>query len=597
MKFSRVIGKIDDKLVFQAEEKLSQVFLELGTRYNNEHVGTGMGGDPLIFGLMYPVEHVCTMNIPTAATDGKRYYWNPKFVLKQSRIGLRIICGHEAWHAIYMHPQRRGSRLPKLWNIAVDYIVNGTVMDDFKARKMDPKEMFTKHLGKYMTLEQYASLLKDPFKSVEGFEEVKPTPEDPNAPVVELPAPNEDRELTPEEIKELEKREKVAKFFYADPDLEEEMKRPEKIYDYLYSLLPKCPKCGRVGIYKLPKKDKDKKKGKGAKSKDQDQNQDAGGDKEENQNGQGQDQGDHGDQHDHGDGQPCNCPNHNNQGDGQGQGQGNQPGDGQGQGDQPGDGQGDCCDPNGGSCNPNGGGCDECGGGIDIFGLGGTVDDHMDTEESEEKLAKRVSDAMEAAKKMAGHVPAALEDELGKLTAPKVTWQDIIRTRLLKARAGNGRNDWTRFKTRPMFTGLLVPKRKNYYAHFGCLLDTSGSMSRDDMAFGLSQLTALDERSEGTIVPADAEIYWDKATKIKSAKAEEISKVKIYGRGGTKYAEFFDEYEKKIGTCDFLIVVTDGFLLDSDVAEMRHPGVDVIWLITSGSAFTPPFGRAFDLRA
>jgi len=173
MKFSRVIGKVDPKLVQQAEDKLSQVFLELGTRYNNEHVGTGMGGDPLIFGLMYPVEHVCTLNMPTAATDGKRYYWNPKFVLKQSRIGLRIICGHEAWHAIYMHPQRRGSRLPKLWNIAVDYIVNGTVMDDFRARKMDPKDMFTKHLGKYMTLAQYAELIKNPFAPIKGFEDLR----------------------------------------------------------------------------------------------------------------------------------------------------------------------------------------------------------------------------------------------------------------------------------------------------------------------------------------------------------------------------------------------------------------------------------------
>jgi len=229
--------------------------------------------------------------------------------------------------------------------------------------------------------------------------------------------------------------------------------------------------------------------------------------------------------------------------------------------------------------------------------MGGTVDDHMDTSESEEKLAKRVSDAMEAAKKMAGYIPAALEDELGKLTAPKITWQDIIRTRLLKARAGNGRNDWTRFRSRPMFTGLLVPKRKSYYAHFGCLLDTSGSMSKDDMAFGLSQLAALDERSEGTIVPADATIYWNQATKIKKAVPEEISKTKIVGRGGTKYAEFFDNYEKEIGVCDFLIVITDGFLLDTDIAEMKHPGIDVIWLITSGSAFKPPFGRAFDLRS
>jgi predicted metal-dependent peptidase len=531
MKFSRVIGKIDDKLVFKAEEKLSQVFLELGTRYNNEHVGTGMGGDPLIFGLMYPIDHICTQNIPTAATDGKRYYWNPKFILKTSRKGLRIICSHEAWHAIYMHPQRRGSRIPKLWNIAVDYIVNGTCMEDLKARKLDPHDVFTREVGRYIPLDKYAELLKDPFHPPKGFEDLN-FGADQN-PHVALPKANEDRDLTPQEQKELERREKAVKFYYADPNLDEEMKRPEKIYDYLYSLLPKCPKCGRVGVYQKPQQGKDKGQG-------------SGNGKDKNNSGK-------------------------EQGQGQGQGQGQCPSCGNGK-------------------------CPECGGGYDIFGFGATLDDHMDTEESEEKLAKRISDAMEAAKKMAGVVPGALEDELGKLTAPKVTWQDIIRTRLVKARAGNGRNDWTRFRSRPMFAGLLVPKRRNYFAHFGCLLDTSGSMSKDDMAFGLSQLCSLDERSEGTIVPADAEIYWDKATKIKKANAEEIAKVKIYGRGGTKYAEFFTDYEKNIGYCDFLIVITDGFLLDSDVASMQHPGKDVIWLVTSGTSFTAPFGRVFDLR-
>lgn len=557
MKFSKVIGKIDPKLVSQAEDKLGSVFIELGTRYTNEHVGTGMGGDPLIFSLMYPVEHICTMNIPTAATDGKRFYWNPKFVLKQSRKGLRIVCGHEAWHAIYMHPSRRGSRIPKLWNIAVDYIVNGTVMEDFQTRGLDPHNEFTKNLGRYMPLKTYCELLKNPYAKIPGFEDINPTGEDPNAPVVDLPGPYEDRELTPQEKKELEKREKGVKFYYADPALEDEMKRPEKIYDLLYSLLPKCPKCGRVGMYKKPGQKNGQQKQPGQGQPQQGQGQPQPGSGQPDQKGSPS--------HDHGDGQPCNCPNQ-----GQGQGQGNSS---QGQG-----------------------GCDECGGGVDIFELGGTVDDHIDSEESEEKLAKRISDAMEAARKMAGHVPAALEEELGKLTAPKVTWQDIIRTRLLRARAGNGRNDWTRFRTRPMFSGLLVPKRKNYFAHFGCLLDTSGSMSKDDMAFGLSQLQALDERSEGTIVPADATIYWDDATKIKNASSEELMKVKVVGRGGTKYAEFFDEYEKNIGKCDFLVVITDGYLLDTDVAEMKHPGIDVIWLITSGSAFNPPFGRSFDLH-
>lgn len=564
MKFSRIIGKVDPKLVHQAEEKLSKVFLELGTRYDNEHIGTGMGGDPLIFGLMYPVDHVCTLNMPTAATDGKRFYWNPKFVCKLSLIGLRIVCSHEAWHALYMHPQRRGSRNPKLWNIAVDYIVNGTVMDDFRARKMDPKDNFTKHLGKYMTLPQYAEMLKNPF--AKQYDDMRAG--DQTDPSVELPSPSEDRELTPKEIKELEKREKASKVYFADPDIEPEMRRPEKIYDYLLSLLPKCPDCGRIGMYQKPSSGKDKGKGQGQKPDKGEEDKE-----KEKKDAKGQDK------HDHGDGAPCDCPDHDKGQDGQEQG------DGQGDGDQDGQGQG-----KGKGC------CGSCGGGMDIFGFGSTLDDHMDTEEDEEKLAKRVADAMDTAKRMAGHVPAALEDELGKLIAPKVTWQDIIRARILKARAGNGRNDWTKFRTRPIFAGLLIPKRKSFFANFACLLDTSGSMSRDDMAFGLSQLAALDEKSEGTIIPADAKIYWDKATKIKKANAEEISKVKIYGRGGTKFAEFFSEYEKNVGKCDFLIVITDGFLLDSDFAEMKNPGIDVIWLITSGAVFKPPFGRAFDLR-
>jgi len=549
MNFSKVIGKIDKELVKQAENFLTQIFVELGTKYDNTHIGSKLGGDAMVFSLMYPIEHICTLNIPTAATDGKRFYWNPKFVLKQSKIGLRIICAHEAWHAVYMHPARRGSRLPRLWNIAVDYIVNGTAMDDLKNRKLNAAEVFEKNLGKYMPLEKYAEMLKNPFAKIKGFEDLDPSVD--SSPTGKLPKVDDDRELTDEEIKELEKREKGPKFYFADPDLPEDMKNPNKIYDYLFNLLPKCPKCGSVGVYSLPQNGKGKKgsnPSKGKKKKDK------------------------------------------------GSGDGNQPGDSSqpGDSDQGNQGGGQSCDSNGQSCC---GPCDQCGGGFDIFGLGGTVDEHMDTEESQEKLSKRIYDAMETTRKMAGHVPAALEDELGKLTAPKIKWTDVIRSKMTKVRNGNDRNDWTKFKTRPMFSGMMVPKRRSYAVNFGCLLDTSGSMSKDDMAYGLSQLASLDERSEGTIVPNDCNVYWDQATKIKKCKLEELQKVKVVGRGGTAFAQFFDEYEANIGKCDFLIVLTDGYLCDTDIAEMKNPGIPVYWVITSNNdSFTAPFGRVMPLR-
>jgi len=546
MKFSRVIGKIDPAIVAKAERSLHAVTLELGLRYNNDFIGNNIGGDPLIFSLIYPIEHVATPNIKTAATDGKRYYWNPKFINRLSPIGLRIVCCHEALHAIYMHPQRRGSRMPKLWNIAVDFIVNGLIMEDFKARKLDPNLYFTKYLGKYMTLEQYAQMLKNPFAPIKGFEEIDSIAE--KGPPVNLPKPNSEEPLTPEQEEEIEKHLDKISFFYADPNIPEEMKRPEKIYDYLYSMLPKCPACGKVGRYKLPKnkkknkdknKDKDKNKGKGS-----------GGDQPSEEKSD-QSSGDDG-----------KCDHSS--------------------------GSGDKCDHKG---------CDECGDGMDIFDFGGTLDDHIDTEETEEALGKRMSDAVEAAKRMAGYVPGSLEDELGKLTAAKITWQDIIRSRVLKARAGNGRNDWTRFRSRPMFCGLMVPKRKNYTANFICLLDTSGSMSKEDMAFGISQLQSLDERSEGVVVSADAEIYWADAIKIKNCKAEELSKIKPKGRGGTIWANFFDEYEKYFGKSDFLIIISDMYLMDTDIANMKDPGIDVFWLCTSDNdKFKPPFGKLLNLK-
>lgn len=556
MKFSKVIGDFDKKVIADAEKALSAVMLEIGIKSDNVNVGSSLGGDPLLFTLMYPMEHIATKNIPTAGTDGKRYYWNPEFVLKLNRVGLRIVCGHEAWHAIYMHPQRRGSRNPKLWNIAVDYIVNGVVMDDLKARNKDASKLFKENLGNFVTLDVYAKYLQDPYnmppemKALQEEEGPDPYGEDSGFSLTE----EEEKNLTDEEKKELKDllKKKSKPFFFADPNLDKDMKKPEKIYDYLYSMLPKCPECGKVGVY-VPKKEENEDNESGQQEKQQSKsNQKDDGEQQGGQdNKENSDSGDQGDNHQHGNGnQQCDHDH----------------------------------------------GCGTCGHGHDIFGMGETLDEHMDSEESQEKMAKRLADAIHSAKRMAGTVPAGLEEELGKLMAPKIRWQDIIRSTMTQKRDGNSRNDWTRFKSRPLFAGLVTPKRVNNVTSFAALLDTSGSMSVEDMTFGVSQLQVIDERSEGWVVPADSDIYWDKATKLRKVDSEELSKIKVVGRGGTMYHSFFSEYEKKLGKCDFLVLITDGYLMDTDIAEMRDPGIPVYWIITSTCDFKPPFGRTFYLR-
>ena len=61
---------------------------------------------------------------PTAATDGRRFYYNTKFINMLKPKEVEFLFGHEVLHCVYDHFGRRGDRDPQLFNIANDYCVN-----------------------------------------------------------------------------------------------------------------------------------------------------------------------------------------------------------------------------------------------------------------------------------------------------------------------------------------------------------------------------------------------------------------------------------------------------------------------------------------
>jgi len=67
---------------------------------------------------------------PTAATDGRTFYYNTEFVNKLSIKKLEFLFAHEICHAVFDHFGRLGSRIPKLANIAQDYAVNQILVDE-----------------------------------------------------------------------------------------------------------------------------------------------------------------------------------------------------------------------------------------------------------------------------------------------------------------------------------------------------------------------------------------------------------------------------------------------------------------------------------
>lgn len=507
MKFQRIIGKHEPSEVEKAEAKISLIMLELASNPLMRLMSTKMGGDPLLFALLWPHQHIATHAIPTAATDGRVFYWNVAFINSLSLIGLRLVMCHEAIHAIYQHGNRRGARHPKLWNICVDFIANGFVMADLKYRGFDPHSYFTKHLGIYITLAETIELYTDPLKFAikKGWR------------VEDLPKADLNKSsyavIDPEkEVEPIEKKEKIT-FFYADPTLTDNDLRPEKIYEQLIKVIPRCPECGRLGVYYLPDQhssdDKNAGKGDGKDSK---------------------------------------------------------------------------------------GGCKSCAQGVDVFDLGGEVDEHIEVVESEEKMAQNLANAINTAKAMAGNIPKGVETELGLLTEPKVKWQDVVLNQMHRARQGNSRNDYTRFKSRQLFASLLVPKKKGNAAKFVCLFDTSASMQKEEKAFVLSQLRGLDQRAEGVIIPFDAQPYVADAVAINRMRVEDLLKVKATGGGGTCVSAAFEAIKEKFQG-DFIIVLTDALLAKGDIEKLKgmKPKVPVFWVVINSTYFEAPWGKVYNL--
>ena len=68
--------------------------------------------------------------IPTAATDGRHFFYNTKFINSLNAKETEFLFGHEVLHNVFEHMMLRiGDRDPELWNIACDYAVNQILVD------------------------------------------------------------------------------------------------------------------------------------------------------------------------------------------------------------------------------------------------------------------------------------------------------------------------------------------------------------------------------------------------------------------------------------------------------------------------------------
>lgn len=89
---------------------------------------------PFIGTIALNMPMMLSMDVPTAATNGKYVKYNPNFIADLSDEQLKFLVAHECMHPMLEHNFRRNGRNPKKWNRAADYVIN-QLLDDEKIGK------------------------------------------------------------------------------------------------------------------------------------------------------------------------------------------------------------------------------------------------------------------------------------------------------------------------------------------------------------------------------------------------------------------------------------------------------------------------------
>ena len=117
-KFANLIGPTDPKVDRAVREKL--ITARVGLLLKASFFGNLATRLKLV-----NADEWCT----TAATDGRHFYYNSRFIEMLRPKEIEFLFGHEVLHCVYDHFGRRGDRDPQLFNIANDFAVNADLIE------------------------------------------------------------------------------------------------------------------------------------------------------------------------------------------------------------------------------------------------------------------------------------------------------------------------------------------------------------------------------------------------------------------------------------------------------------------------------------
>ncbi len=210
----------------------------------------------------------------------------------------------------------------------------------------------------------------------------------------------------------------------------------------------------------------------------------------------------------------------------------------------------------------------------------------MDPDQLDEQWQGRLAAAAQAARQ-AGKLSASMLRLVDRLLAPKLPWRALLARYMMNV----ARDDYSFQRTSRREGEAMMPRLYSQGVRVAVALDTSGSVTDDEMREFLSEIDALKAqvRAEVTLHACDNKLAEGGPWRFAMWQTVELPD-SISGGGGTDFRPVFDWLDAGQISPDLLLYFTD--------AEGRFPELEpaftVVWLVKGKAPV--PFGVRIQLN-
>jgi len=209
-----------------------------------------------------------------------------------------------------------------------------------------------------------------------------------------------------------------------------------------------------------------------------------------------------------------------------------------------------------------------------------------DPDKLDEQWKSRLAAAAQAARQ-AGKLSQSMMRLVDNLLAPQLPWRALLARYMMNA----ARDDYSFQRTSRREGEALMPRLYSQSVKVIVALDTSGSVTRDELQEFLTEIDALKAQVRADITLHACDDKLDAAGPWHYAMWEAMQlPAEISGGGGTDFRPLFDWIEREHLSPDLLVYFTDA----EGQFPAREPSFPVVWLV-KGKAPTP-FGDRIQLN-